>query len=895
MSGLQYQSARSKLSAERESAENVRSVFIMPRMILAAFAIFVLSAMVASLSVQAQTGRPVSGVIAATDKPIAISYVNEEGKTIGRIAGVGEPIYLNDEIVTPAGASMQVLLRDQTVFSIGPDSRLVFDEFIFDPSSVDDVAMTATVKKGTFKFISGKISKLKPGAMTLKLPNATASVRGTSVVGRVADDGASDIVLLTGAVQLATSAGAPPVDLIQPGWGVSIADTGAASEPEPFPVEEINEIIQQVEFAEDDEAQGTEEAAGDEGASDEADGQEAEGQEADGQEAEGQEAGADEVIEEETVEAIVTAVNEAGEDVSAEEIVSIIEEADGNAEAVAEAIVKVIIENQIERGEVAPELLANLEGVDPEAFFSGEIDPETFDVEALGLEELNVADIKIEDLGIEGLAFAEGANFVEAFSQRLETDGVVLPQFDETDFVFDEVAFGFDSAQFEEVIFEQASFDTKELDFTRSYDIKEVSNIILGNQFDQPDAPELELSFFDILYNAEVINDEFSRREVAFGDFGTNGAFDDGKSDGGFESEVRFEAEEGSLAEGGIDEKPDVPVNVPVFAISRNPESGLAEVVVRQPFGDSQGGFDDTQEVAPEIEEGGFGTESFDKPDFERTEVVFAQLFDEQKSDPYSEAPEIETNFGDVDEKEVSADLFAEFIERVQLEYSEGSLDPLEYYKAGKSGAVWLTYQSDGTLGNPANIDRLISESYAGTANFSDEVAIANALTGFKALSSYDVTLDYNSRAVTGQFVLSNMSLDGTNYVSPDGTSSYTQDLAQTLSSSNAKLANTNQSGAVIGGVDENGNGALDVGETIEGVRLATVNFDDSATASEVTSQIRTSIDMSVGSTSVFSAALDGTLGEFTISAEEYSCNDPCTTFTKTGGVGSETSIVASQ
>ena len=123
----------------------------------------------------AQTGRPISGVIAATDKPIAISYVNEDGKKIGRIiAGVGEPIYLNDEISTPAGASLQVLLRDQTVFSIGPNSTLVFDEFIFDPTNDTDLALTASVKKGTFKFISGKISKLKPGAMTLKLPNATA-------------------------------------------------------------------------------------------------------------------------------------------------------------------------------------------------------------------------------------------------------------------------------------------------------------------------------------------------------------------------------------------------------------------------------------------------------------------------------------------------------------------------------------------------------------------------------------------------------------------------------------------------------------------------------------------------------------------------------------------------
>ena len=211
----------------------------------------------------AQTGRPISGVIAATDKPIAISYVNEDGKKIGRIAGVGEPIYLNDEISTPAGASLQVLLRDQTVFSIGPNSTLVFDEFIFDPTNDTDLALTASVKKGTFKFISGKISKLKPGAMTLKLPNATASVRGTSVVGRVDDAGASDIVLLTGAVQLQATGTDVAVDLITPGWGISIADTGTASDPQPFPEEAISEIIQQVEFVEEQDEATTEDQSAD--------------------------------------------------------------------------------------------------------------------------------------------------------------------------------------------------------------------------------------------------------------------------------------------------------------------------------------------------------------------------------------------------------------------------------------------------------------------------------------------------------------------------------------------------------------------------------------------------------------------------------------------------------
>ena len=82
----------------------------------------------------AHAARMVSGVIAASNGPVTISYKAEQGQNIGRIGGIGDPIYLNDEISTPAGASLQVLLRDQTVFSIGPNSTLVFDEFIFDPT-----------------------------------------------------------------------------------------------------------------------------------------------------------------------------------------------------------------------------------------------------------------------------------------------------------------------------------------------------------------------------------------------------------------------------------------------------------------------------------------------------------------------------------------------------------------------------------------------------------------------------------------------------------------------------------------------------------------------------------------------------------------------------------------
>ena len=82
-------------------------------------------------------------------------------------------------------------------------------------------------------------------------------------MGRVDDAGASDIVLLTGAVQLQATGTDVAVDLITPGWGISIADTGAASDPQPFPEEAISEIIQQVEFVEEQDEATTEDQSAD--------------------------------------------------------------------------------------------------------------------------------------------------------------------------------------------------------------------------------------------------------------------------------------------------------------------------------------------------------------------------------------------------------------------------------------------------------------------------------------------------------------------------------------------------------------------------------------------------------------------------------------------------------
>lgn len=204
---------------------------------------------VASIGVQtsasvAQNIRPVSGVIAVTTVPVQVTYQDITGEQIGRKANTGDPIFLNDVIMTGADVTMQVMLKDQTVFTMGPDSSIRFDTFIYDPADGANGSLSAQVLNGSFKFISGKIADNNPDGMVLKLSHTTAAIRGTSVAGRVNADGSATLLLLSGAVSLQRNdvPDAVVTDIFRSGWGVTITETGSASDPFRFEETDIANI-----------------------------------------------------------------------------------------------------------------------------------------------------------------------------------------------------------------------------------------------------------------------------------------------------------------------------------------------------------------------------------------------------------------------------------------------------------------------------------------------------------------------------------------------------------------------------------------------------------------------------------------------------------------------------
>lgn len=209
------------------------------------FTIFLL-VVIQTSSFGAEELPPNSGVIAIASQPVSVVTTSLSGKVINRTITVGQPIYLNDQINTGSNSRVQILLNDQSVFNLGPNSSLVLDKFIYDPSSSQ---LNIIIKKGAFKFISGKISNNNPDAMKVNLPNATIAVRGTGVAGEVSPDGSSVVALLHGRVSVTSnSPGSVSAILSKSGWGVQVGAQGSVSTPALLPAETLRSISQKVDL-----------------------------------------------------------------------------------------------------------------------------------------------------------------------------------------------------------------------------------------------------------------------------------------------------------------------------------------------------------------------------------------------------------------------------------------------------------------------------------------------------------------------------------------------------------------------------------------------------------------------------------------------------------------------
>lgn len=96
-----------------------------------------------------------------------------------RTIAIGDAVIHNQVINTSGEGLVQILLADGTAFTVGPNSRLTIDSFVYDPEA-GTAKVSASLSKGFMRFIGGKTSKTDGGA-TINTPIGTAGIRGAVV------------------------------------------------------------------------------------------------------------------------------------------------------------------------------------------------------------------------------------------------------------------------------------------------------------------------------------------------------------------------------------------------------------------------------------------------------------------------------------------------------------------------------------------------------------------------------------------------------------------------------------------------------------------------------------------------------------------------------------------
>jgi hypothetical protein len=86
----------------------------------------------------------------------------------------GTNIVDRERIKTSGSGSLQVMFLDKTTMTIGPNSDVVIDEFVYRPGSGGQ--FVASMTKGALRFVGGQISH-NQGA-TITTPTATIGIRG---------------------------------------------------------------------------------------------------------------------------------------------------------------------------------------------------------------------------------------------------------------------------------------------------------------------------------------------------------------------------------------------------------------------------------------------------------------------------------------------------------------------------------------------------------------------------------------------------------------------------------------------------------------------------------------------------------------------------------------------
>ena len=130
--------------------------------------------------VAAQQPVPAGHVKIAT----GAAFIVRQNTTLA--AKPGDAVFATDTLRTQANGTIGVTLADDTRVSLGPDSEMRLERYVFAPAD-GALGMVLNFVHGVAAYVSGRMAKLSPDSVRLETPAAIVGVRGTTVAIKVGD------------------------------------------------------------------------------------------------------------------------------------------------------------------------------------------------------------------------------------------------------------------------------------------------------------------------------------------------------------------------------------------------------------------------------------------------------------------------------------------------------------------------------------------------------------------------------------------------------------------------------------------------------------------------------------------------------------------------------------
>jgi hypothetical protein len=197
------------------------------------------------LPTTASAATPAAGQVGITSaaRPGVLSVSNE------RVIYIGNAVTFGERFRTDSTGVVHILFMDRSSMTLGPNSELVIDEFVFRPETQQG-NIAVNLLKGSLRAVGGFISKfITPqgrSAAQIRTPTATIGIRGGITLVESLPDSSRGVFLFGEHMQISDLSGQLIHTVTRPGFSVTTTANGTG-DPVRVPATDMANLVNQFE------------------------------------------------------------------------------------------------------------------------------------------------------------------------------------------------------------------------------------------------------------------------------------------------------------------------------------------------------------------------------------------------------------------------------------------------------------------------------------------------------------------------------------------------------------------------------------------------------------------------------------------------------------------------